>query len=553
MAGSAGAQYLNPGPDSSTTPIRLIGDDDSFPEASVSSLAGTPSISSDGQVVARASTTFFDFTNFETVRTDRFYGGDPASPGVVLAEGTGTTTTTALGSGRLNAAGQLGYSAKLSTGAQFEPDGIFLDDTLLVAESTAVPLSAGVNTGAQFDDGTSGLRFVDIAEDGDVFFLGTFTTSETLTGSAPGSPLDGRTGAVIDQAIFRYDSQTGDYSTLLKSGDTLTNPIGSDLVLGPAEIQPSGSSDLDIQPLGAVRVSDSGSNYITEVDVDPNINIQINLDPDPSVAEPNGITRGLVLNNSFLTTSAGTLIQDDEVYANEVGGGGDPVRIRDLGSFDVNDSGDYAVVIEIGNPEFQNDGDDPDYSELLLINGQEVFRNLSPSESITSVTINNQGDVAFIYDESIIVNGNTVLAPGDSTDNGSLFDLTGGIALSDRDANESATLALQARTNVTGGTNRAFFTMELDWPSVLLGDYNGDGEVNAADYTVWADNFGSMVDLEADGNGNGVIDAADYTVWADNFGNTLPGQAAVTFIPEPATAGLIALGGLVMLRRPRSA
>ncbi|MEM6855544.1 MAG: hypothetical protein AAF593_14150, partial [Planctomycetota bacterium] len=236
-----------------------------------------------------------------------------------------------------------------------------------------------------------------------------------------------------------------------------------------------------------------------------------------------------------------------------VGGGGDPVRIRDLGSFDVNDSGDYAVVIEIGNPEFQNDGDDPDYSELLLINGQEVFRNLSPSESITSVTINNQGDVAFIYDESIIVNGSTVLAPGDSTDNGSLFDLTGGIALSDRDASESATLALQGRTNVSGGTNRAFFTMELDWPSILLGDYNGDGEVNAADYTVWADNFGSMVDLEADGNGNGVVDAADYTIWADNFGNTLPGQAAVAFIPEPATAGLIALGGLVMLRRPRSA
>ncbi|MBB6429180.1 dockerin type I repeat-containing protein [Algisphaera agarilytica] len=72
---------------------------------------------------------------------------------------------------------------------------------------------------------------------------------------------------------------------------------------------------------------------------------------------------------------------------------------------------------------------------------------------------------------------------------------------------------------------------------ILLGDYNGNGIVDAADYTVWQDSFGSTTDLAADGNGNGVIDAADFTIWQDNFGNT---QAAPTSnIPEPTSAATI--------------
>ncbi|WP_221435607.1 PQQ-dependent sugar dehydrogenase [Algisphaera agarilytica] len=81
---------------------------------------------------------------------------------------------------------------------------------------------------------------------------------------------------------------------------------------------------------------------------------------------------------------------------------------------------------------------------------------------------------------------------------------------------------------------------------LLAGDYNGNGIVDAADYTVWQDSFGSTTDLAADGNGNGVIDAADYTVWQDNFGNTnLP---ASTIIPEPSVA-LCLLAPLLMTSR----
>ncbi|MEZ6101606.1 MAG: PEP-CTERM sorting domain-containing protein [Pirellulaceae bacterium] len=87
------------------------------------------------------------------------------------------------------------------------------------------------------------------------------------------------------------------------------------------------------------------------------------------------------------------------------------------------------------------------------------------------------------------------------------------------------------------------------------GDYNKNGTVDAADYTVWKDNFGSSTNLDADGNGNGTIDAADYTVWKDNFG--LSGAAgAISSVPEPASASLfLLLGGIMaaVVRRTRRA
>ncbi|MEM9913334.1 MAG: dockerin type I repeat-containing protein [Planctomycetota bacterium] len=82
----------------------------------------------------------------------------------------------------------------------------------------------------------------------------------------------------------------------------------------------------------------------------------------------------------------------------------------------------------------------------------------------------------------------------------------------------------------------------------LPGDYNGDGQVDAADYTVWADHFGSMTNLAADGNGDGVVDAADYTVWADHFGTTA-GINPSSVVPEPGIAVLIGPSLFWVLRR----
>ncbi len=58
------------------------------------------------------------------------------------------------------------------------------------------------------------------------------------------------------------------------------------------------------------------------------------------------------------------------------------------------------------------------------------------------------------------------------------------------------------------------------------GDYNGDGSVDAADYTVFRDTFSSTTDLRADGDGSGEVDEADYTLWADNYGSEGGGGSA---------------------------
>ncbi|MEM9186553.1 MAG: dockerin type I domain-containing protein [Planctomycetota bacterium] len=90
---------------------------------------------------------------------------------------------------------------------------------------------------------------------------------------------------------------------------------------------------------------------------------------------------------------------------------------------------------------------------------------------------------------------------------------------------------------------------------ILQGDYNFDGEVDAADYQLWRAQFGETapqpVDIgEADGNRDGRIDAADYTVWRDNL-PTAPAPAEAIAAPEPVgvAVALAAIGILALGRR----
>jgi len=85
--------------------------------------------------------------------------------------------------------------------------------------------------------------------------------------------------------------------------------------------------------------------------------------------------------------------------------------------------------------------------------------------------------------------------------------------------------------------------------SVILGDYNRTGGVNAADYTVWRDRFGDLVNPPgngADGNGNGLVDNDDYAVWKTRF-ETITGTGETTMVvdvPEPTGLCLLAIGTL---------
>ncbi|WP_425395372.1 LamG-like jellyroll fold domain-containing protein [Aeoliella sp.] len=87
--------------------------------------------------------------------------------------------------------------------------------------------------------------------------------------------------------------------------------------------------------------------------------------------------------------------------------------------------------------------------------------------------------------------------------------------------------------------------------SGTVGDYNQDGIVNLADYTVWRNNLGSNVELpNRDPANTGAIGAADYDSWKAHFGEGSSAlgasqSAQQSNVPEPATAVLLMLAGLV--------
>ncbi len=67
----------------------------------------------------------------------------------------------------------------------------------------------------------------------------------------------------------------------------------------------------------------------------------------------------------------------------------------------------------------------------------------------------------------------------------------------------------------------------------ILGDFNKDGTVDTADYTLWRDSLGQTgPNHAADANGNGTVDEADYQIWTSNYGSSATPSLAIS-VPEP--------------------
>jgi hypothetical protein len=96
----------------------------------------------------------------------------------------------------------------------------------------------------------------------------------------------------------------------------------------------------------------------------------------------------------------------------------------------------------------------------------------------------------------------------------------------------------------TWNLSQLYTTGQIRLGPTLAGDFNGNGVVDAADYTVWRDGLGS------------IYTQADYAVWTAHFGESLgsgsagssPSHAAV---PEPASAMLLVLAAAAGIWRGR--
>ncbi|MCA9188880.1 MAG: lamin tail domain-containing protein, partial [Planctomycetales bacterium] len=148
--------------------------------------------------------------------------------------------------------------------------------------------------------------------------------------------------------------------------------------------------------------------------------------------------------------------------------------------------------------------------------------------SLQRIAVDANGNTASSWTSAEASPGETgfsVTLPGD-------FDQDGSYTIADFNllvaAVESASVDEQYDLNddaIVSSIDVAFLVQELVKP--LLGDYNWNSVVDAADYTIWKDGFGSTLLLNADGNADGQVNAADYTIWKDSFGETgqgLPGD-----------------------------
>jgi len=82
-------------------------------------------------------------------------------------------------------------------------------------------------------------------------------------------------------------------------------------------------------------------------------------------------------------------------------------------------------------------------------------------------------------------------------------------------------------------------------PGAGIGDFNSDGVIDAADFTVWQDNLGlSASALNGNGSGEVTVVQADYLLWKTNFEALASGSEGTAAVPEPTTL-LLALLAMV--------
>ncbi|WP_442484600.1 hypothetical protein [Aeoliella sp. SH292] len=138
-----------------------------------------------------------------------------------------------------------------------------------------------------------------------------------------------------------------------------------------------------------------------------------------------------------------------------------------------------------------------------------------------------------------------VLTPGQEFELGQMFNIGG---LRDLDLSFAVSVA-GGDPYVAQGTVRYG---AIETTLLVEGDYNNDGIVNLADYTVWRDNLGgTSLPNEGAGISPGVVDAADYTFWKSRFGATSGAgagalAAAPASVPEPSTVATCLMAAMAL-------
>ena len=113
------------------------------------------------------------------------------------------------------------------------------------------------------------------------------------------------------------------------------------------------------------------------------------------------------------------------------------------------------------------------------------------------------------------------------------------VSLGTLDASSGPILVTLDALNSTGPANSLVIAdvVRIDLTGFIPpnGDFNSDGDVNAADFTVWRDTLGDTVTpgTGADASNNGLIDQDDYDIWVQTYGLSVPVITPSTSESEP--------------------
>lgn len=90
------------------------------------------------------------------------------------------------------------------------------------------------------------------------------------------------------------------------------------------------------------------------------------------------------------------------------------------------------------------------------------------------------------------------------------------------------------------------FTLETTGPTIVPGDVDGNGTVNALDFGIIRDNLFTNVPSRnlGDLNSDGTVNLTDFRLWKSSASAEVIASIGSFGVPEPASCGLLALAGL---------
>lgn len=305
----------------------------------------------------------------------------------------------------------------------------------------------------------------------------------------------------------------------------------------------------------------------------------------PGVGAP-GVIISEIMYNPNSTESGTTAWEWVEIYNNT----GSAIDFSDPGTtyfFDDDDGGEVAEaeltvgLIPVGGTAVIYDAEDNNLADMQAAWGAGI--NFIPSDAFPGFS--NSGDGIGIWDDATdystdktaddFANADSVVIYSDSDVDGDPMTLednwpvdngAASIYLSDLSADQTigANWSIGddfdgfTATEVTGDVtihpggdigSPGSFTAFTPVATGLDGDFNDDGTVDAADYTVYRDNLGlDSAALNGNGTGGALVTTADYDVWVLNYG-TSSSSASSAAVPEPTTALLLLAGVTGLLAR----